>query len=66
MRVLVVGSGGREHALACHAAERGQSEVPVHRFPNPLCSDRGRRINNSEPDWEATLDGRPKCPNLNR
>ena len=22
---------------------------------------RGRRINNSEPDWEATLEGRPKA-----
>ena len=46
--------------LVSHAAERGQSEVQVYRFPNSLCSDRGRRINNSEPDWEATLDGRPK------
>ena len=46
--------------LVSHAAERGQSEVQVYRFPNPLCSDRGRRINNFEPDLEATLDGRPK------
>jgi hypothetical protein len=22
--------------------------------------DQGRRINNSEPDWETTLEGRPK------
>ena len=36
--------------LVSHAAERGQSEVQVYRFPNALCSDRGRRINNSEPD----------------
>jgi len=35
--------------------------VQVYRFPNALCSDRGRRINNSEPDWEATLEGRPKA-----
>ena len=46
--------------LVSHAAERGQSEVQVYRFPNALCSDRGRRINNSEPDWETTLEGRPK------
>jgi len=47
--------------LVTHAAERGQTEVQVYRFPNALCSDRGRRINNSEPDWEMTLEGRPKA-----
>jgi hypothetical protein len=47
--------------LVNHAAEAGQSEVQVYRFPNELCSDRGRRINNSEPDWEQTLEGRPKA-----
>ena len=46
--------------LVNQAAERGQTEVQVYRFPNELLSDRGRRINNSEPDWEETLDGRPK------
>jgi hypothetical protein len=46
--------------LVNRAAEAGQSEVQVYRFPNELCSDRGRRINNSEPDWEKTLEGRPK------
>jgi hypothetical protein len=42
------------------AAERGQSEAQVYRFPNSMCTDRGRRINNSEPDWPETLEGRPK------
>jgi hypothetical protein len=46
--------------LVNHAAESGQSEVQVYRFPNELCSDRGRRINNAEPGWETTLEGRPK------
>jgi hypothetical protein len=46
--------------LVSHAAERGQSEVQVYRFPNSLCSDNGRRVNNAEPDWEKTLEGRPK------
>jgi hypothetical protein len=46
--------------LVDRAAERGQSEVQVYRFPNTLCSDRGRRINNSLPNWEETLEGRPK------
>jgi len=46
--------------LVSHAAESGQSEVQVYRFPNALCSDGGRRINNAEPDWPASLEGRPK------
>ena len=46
--------------LVKHAAESGQSEVQVYRFPNALCNDRGRKINNSEAGWEATLEGRPK------
>ena len=47
--------------LVNHAAETGQSEVQVYRFPNALCNDRGRKINNSEAGWEATLEGRPKA-----
>jgi hypothetical protein len=46
--------------LVNQAAERGQTEVQVYRFPNELCTDRGRRINNSEQGWENTLEGRPK------
>jgi hypothetical protein len=46
--------------LVDRAAGRGQSEIQVYRFPNALCSDRGRRINNSEPEWDKTLEGRPK------
>ena len=48
-------------SLVNRAAEAGQTEVQVYRFPNELCSDRGRRINHSEPDWEKTLEGRPKA-----
>src|SRR5215813_2579928 len=47
--------------LVNRAAERGQSEVQVYRFPNNLCSDHGRRINNSEADWDQTLEGRPRA-----
>jgi hypothetical protein len=36
--------------LVSRAAENGRSEVQVYRFPNTMCSDRGRRINNSEAD----------------
>lgn len=46
--------------LVNQAAARGQSEVQVYRFPNSLCTDNGRRINNSLPEWEKTLEGRPK------
>jgi hypothetical protein len=46
--------------LVSHAAERGQSEVQVYRFPSALCSDGGRRINNAEPDWPGSLEGRSK------
>ena len=46
--------------LVTRAAERGQTEVQVYRFPNGLCTDGGRRINNSLPEWEETLEGRPK------
>jgi hypothetical protein len=47
--------------LVSQAADRGQSEVQVYRFPNAMCTDRGRRINNTEPDWPQTLEGRPKA-----
>ena len=36
------------------------TEVQVHRFPNQLCTDRGRAINQQEPGWETTLTGVPK------
>ena len=46
--------------LVSQAAERGQSEVQVYRFPNAMCTDRGRRINNSEADWPQTLKAAPR------
>jgi hypothetical protein len=39
------------------AAERGQREVLVVRFPNEYCTDGGRAINNFEPNWPDTLTG---------
>jgi len=42
------------------AAERGEQEVLVMRFPSALCTDKGRAINNMEPDWPTTLMGRPR------
>lgn len=42
------------------AAQRGETEVMVMRFPNNLCTDKGRAINNSEQGWPNTLTGRPR------
>jgi hypothetical protein len=37
----------------------GLTQVQFYRFPNDLCTDRGRAINQSEPGWEKTLTGVP-------
>jgi len=42
------------------AVSNGRTEVQVYRFPNQLCTDHGRAINQQEPGWEATLTGVPK------
>ena len=42
------------------AVANGKTEVQVHRFPNQLCTDKGRAINQQEPGWENTLTGVPK------
>jgi hypothetical protein len=41
------------------AVRNGLSEVQVYRFPNSLCTDRGRAINQRDPGWEKTLTGIP-------
>ena len=42
------------------AAQRGETEIMVLRFPNVLCTDKGRAINNAEEGWPDTLTGRPR------
>jgi len=42
------------------AVRNGLTEVQVYRFPNSLCTDRGRAINQQERGWENTLTGIPK------
>jgi hypothetical protein len=42
------------------AVSNGLTEVQVFRFPNSLCTDHGRAINQQEPGWETTLTGLPK------
>lgn len=41
------------------AVRNGLNEVQVYRFPNSLCTDRGRAINQREAGWEKTLTGIP-------
>ena len=42
------------------AVSNGLTEVQVYRFPNAMCTDHGRAINQQEPGWETTLTGLPK------
>ena len=35
-------------------------EAMVYSFPSDLCTDGGRAINNSDPDWPDTLQGKAK------
>ena len=39
------------------AVRNGLTEVQVYRFPNSLCTDKGRAINQLERGWETTLTG---------
>jgi CBS-domain-containing membrane protein len=39
------------------AAQTGQKEFMLLRFPSELCSDGGRAVNAPAPDWPATLRG---------
>jgi hypothetical protein len=50
----------RAAAIIKRAASNGLTEVEVGRFPNQLCTDRGRAINQMEPGWEDTLTGLPR------
>lgn len=50
----------RAIAIINRAANNSSTEVEVVRFPNALCTDRGRAINQQEPGWEKTLTGVPK------
>lgn len=47
----------RVMAVVRRAAEQGRSEVLLFQFPSEYCSDRGRAINNAEPDWPRSLEG---------
>jgi CBS domain-containing protein len=42
---------------ARQAAEHGEKEFLLLRFPSGLCSDGGRAINSARPEWPETLHG---------
>jgi len=50
----------RAVAIIQRALANGQTEVLVLRFPNELCTDHGRAINQAEVGWEKTLTGLPQ------
>ena len=49
----------RAAALIKRAVDNGLTQIEVGRFPNQLCTDHGRAINQREPGWENTLTGLP-------
>ena len=50
----------RAAAIINRAVRNGLTEVLVGTFPNQVCTDRGRAINQQEKGWEMTLTGLPK------
>jgi hypothetical protein len=46
--------------IISRAVENGLTSVQVLRFPNHLCTDDGRAIDQVEAGWEKTLTGIPK------
>ena len=50
----------RAIAIINRAAKNGLTSVEITRFPNQLCTDRGRAINQREKGCQETLTGLPK------
>lgn len=50
----------RAAVIINRAVGNGLTEVLVGTFPNLVCTDRGRAINQQEAGWEDTLTGLPK------
>lgn len=48
------------NTMVRRAAEQNRNELMVMSFPSEYCTDRGRRINNGDPDWPQSLQGRAK------
>ena len=46
--------------LVANAVKDGKMEAMVYSFPSSLCTDSGRAINNNDPRWPETLQGKAK------
>jgi hypothetical protein len=46
--------------LVANAVKDGKMEAMVYSFPSDLCTDSGRAINNNDPTWPETLQGKAK------
>jgi hypothetical protein len=46
--------------LVIKAALDGKFEALIFSFPSDLCTDSGRAINNSLPEWQDTLQGKAR------
>ena len=46
--------------LVSNAVKDGKMEAMVYSFPSDLCTDSGRAVNNNDPNWPATLQGKAK------
>jgi hypothetical protein len=46
--------------LVQNAVKDGKFEAMVYSFPSDLCTDSGRAINNYDPNWPSTLQGKAK------
>jgi hypothetical protein len=46
--------------LVMNAVKDGKIEAMIYSFPSSLCTDSGRAINNNDPGWPETLQGKAK------
>jgi hypothetical protein len=46
--------------LVANAVSNGKYEAMVYSFPSSLCTDSGRAINSSDPQWPETLQGKAR------
>ena len=46
--------------LVMNAVKNGKFEAMVYSCPSDLCTDGGRAINNADPQWPETLQGKAK------
>ena len=60
MTLKLIRTAALASTIIQRAVRNGLTEVMVYRFPNTLCTDRGRAINQMEAGWEKTLTGIPK------